>query len=128
MEMVSFQSLGITADAVSPAMTATMEGKVSKSLKSFRKKIQKTESRHSPWTRHLAVSLKDMDIADMKIVHDSKTQELFRGIRCFMIEIMPSGSSFPKKTCALCNWFESLHESLAKLTPPIGRYHGHSGC
>jgi hypothetical protein len=36
MEMVSFR-LGDTADAV-PAMTATMEGKVSKSLKSFLKK------------------------------------------------------------------------------------------
>jgi nucleolar protein 58 len=91
MEMVSFQAFGDTADAVS-AMTATMEGKVSKSLKSFlKKKFKKTgESALAVADKALAVSLKDTDIADMKIVHDSKTQELFRGIRCFMDELMPS--------------------------------------
>lgn len=89
--MVSFQAFGDTADAVS-AMTATIEGKVSKSLKSFlKKKFKKTgETSLAVADKALAVSLKETDIADMKIVHDSKTQELFRGIRCYMDELMPS--------------------------------------
>jgi len=94
MEMVSFQAFEDTADAVSAA-TATIEGKVSKSLKSFlKKKLSKQKSASKQIAvadKNLAASLKEtgvLESAAFKVVHDTKTQELFRGIRCYMEDLL----------------------------------------
>lgn len=94
LEMVSFQAFADTADAVS-ATTAAMEGQVSKSLKSFLKKKLKKINDHTIAVsdKGMAVSLKETGIDDLKIVHDSKTQELFRGIRTYMDKLLDSDAS-----------------------------------
>lgn len=80
LEMVSFQPFGDTADAVTAA-TASIEGKVSKSLKSFlKKKLKKVKSAAATsqlavMDKSLASSLKETGLA--QIVHDSKTQGAF---------------------------------------------------
>jgi len=92
--MVSFQPFADTADAVSAA-TATMEGKVSKSLQKFlKKKLKKAaDSSLAVADKALGLSLKESGMEGMQIVNDSKTAELFRGIRCYMDELMDSDSN-----------------------------------
>ena len=85
MELVSFQAFEDTADAVSAA-TAAIEGKVSKTLKSFLKKKAKG-AELAIADKSLAVSLKEANDS-LKIVHDDKTHELFRGIRCHMDSLL----------------------------------------
>lgn len=86
--MVSFQPFSDTADAVTAA-TAMMEGKAGKSLKSFlKKKLKKIgDTTVAVADKALAVSLKESQIEDLKIMHDSKTAELFRGIRMYMDDV-----------------------------------------
>jgi nucleolar protein 58 len=90
----SFQPFTDTADAVSAA-TACIEGKVSKSLKSFLKKQFKSKDVKNESLavadKALAVSIKDK-ISNLDIVHDAKTNELFRGIRCYMDDLMESAA------------------------------------
>lgn len=101
VNLVSFQPFTDTADAVSAA-TACIEGKVTKSLKSFLKKQFKSKEvkgqRLAVADKTLAGSIKDK-LSDLDIVHDSKTNELFRGIRCYLdtlleesSDVAPSGS------------------------------------
>lgn len=89
LELVSFQNFADTADAVT-ATVSSLEGKVCKSLKSFLKK--KVESNSLVVAdKALAVSLKESGVAS-KILCDSKTQEIFRGIRSYMDELLPISS------------------------------------
>jgi len=101
VNLVSFQPFTDTADAVSAA-TACIEGKVTKSLKSFLKKQFKAEGMKGESLavadKTLAGSIKDK-ISDLDIVHDAKTNELFRGIRYHLdtlledsSDVAPSGS------------------------------------
>jgi nucleolar protein 58 len=86
---VSFQNFADTADAVT-ATVSSLEGKVCKSLKSFLKK--KVESNSLVVAdKALAVSLKESGVAS-KILCDSKTQEIFRGIRSYMDKLLPISS------------------------------------
>ncbi|KAL3910711.1 MAG: hypothetical protein SGILL_007585 [Bacillariaceae sp.] len=90
LSLVSFQPFEDTADAVTAA-TSVLEGKVSKTLKSFlKKKLKKAASSSlAVADKTLGVSLKDAlaDKSGVSIVNDSKTNELFRGLRCYMEEL-----------------------------------------
>mmetsp|Transcript_40658 Transcript_40658/g.49486 ORF Transcript_40658/g.49486 Transcript_40658/m.49486 type:complete len:534 (+) Transcript_40658:181-1782(+) len=113
LDMISFQSFADTADAVS-ASTAIMEGKLSKSLKSFiKKKIlkqlggdtggksKKGGVRLAIADKNLAVSIKEkFPSLEKSLVHDAVTHELFRGIREHMDELMGSDSSSPQHVTA----------------------------
>lgn len=92
--LVSFQPFNDTADAVSAA-TACIEGKVSKSLKSFLKKqMKKKETKGESIAvqdKTLAVSIRDK-MSGLDIVHNTKSAELFRGIRCYLDELMDGAS------------------------------------
>ena len=100
LNLVSFQPFADTADAVTAA-TSCIEGKVSKSLKSFLKKqIGKASSKKSSneslaiADKSLAVSIKEkIPSLQCNLVHDDKTLELFRGIRCHMDELMENGGN-----------------------------------
>ncbi|KAL3928376.1 MAG: hypothetical protein SGBAC_012679 [Bacillariaceae sp.] len=86
MSLLSFQPFEDTADAVTAA-TCILEGKVSKTLKSFLKKQMKKSASSS-----LAVADKGLggaikEALSCKVVHDNKTNELFRGLRCYMEEL-----------------------------------------
>lgn len=88
--LLSFQPFHDTADAVSAA-TACIEGKVSKSLKSFLKKqLKKKDCKGESIAvqdKALALSIKDK-LSGVDIVHDTKSNELFRGIRCYLDELL----------------------------------------
>ncbi|GFH50081.1 hypothetical protein CTEN210_06557 [Chaetoceros tenuissimus] len=93
VNLVSFQPFVDTADAVSAA-TACVEGKVSKSLKSFLKKQVKKDLKGESLAvidKNLAVDIKDK-VSGLDIVSDSKTMELFRGIRTYMDELLESAT------------------------------------
>lgn len=90
VNLVSFEPFADTADAVTAA-TSCIEGKVSKSLKSFLKKQLKKSSGDS-----LAILDKNM-VAGIKeaipslscsLACDAKTHELFRGVRCYLDELL----------------------------------------
>lgn len=106
LSLVSFQPFADTADAVSAA-TACIESKVSKSLKSFLKK-QVAKHGGSKGGESLAVADKMLAGAikeklpslNCGLVHDAKTQELFRGIRCHMDELMDNGGSSKNRVSA----------------------------
>jgi nucleolar protein 58 len=72
-------------------MTSLMEGKVSKSLKSFLKKKLKGSSSTSTLLAvaepTLGASLKDSGL-ELRIAHDDTTRELFRGIRSHLDELL----------------------------------------
>jgi nucleolar protein 58 len=90
ISLLSFQPFEDTADAVTAA-TSLLEGKVSKTLKSFlKKKLKKAASSSlAVAEKSLGVSLKEAlsDKNQISIVHDNKTNELFRGLRCYMEEL-----------------------------------------
>jgi len=92
--LLSFQPFHDTADAVSAA-TACIEGKVSKSLKSFLKKQLKKKGAKGETLavadKALGLSIKDK-ISGLDIVSDSKSNELFRGIRTYLDELMEDGA------------------------------------
>jgi len=91
LEMVSFQPFADTADAVSAA-TASMSGQVTPSLVKFiKKKIKDEATALAVADKALASSLKESVSDGLKIVHDSKTQEVFRGIRSYVDELMEQG-------------------------------------
>lgn len=87
LSLLSFQPFEDTADAVTAA-TSILEGKVSKTLKSFlKKKLKKAASSSlAVADKTLGVNLKDT-LDAVTIVSDNKTNELFRGIRCYMDEL-----------------------------------------
>jgi len=86
ISLLSFQPFEDTADAVAAA-SSLLEGKVSKSLKSFLKKKLKKAAASS-----LAVADKTLggsikDALSVKVVNNDKTNEIFRGLRCYMDEL-----------------------------------------
>jgi nucleolar protein 58 len=113
LERVSFEPFADTAEAV-VAMTACMEAKVAPSLKKFLKKKLKQHSDHVLVVadKNIAVSLKE-SIKNLQIVHNDKTQELFRGIRCYMDELLCSEDSISH---------EDLRSMQLGLSHSIGRY------
>ena len=79
--MISFEPFGDTAEAVSAA-TAALEGKVSQQLKDFFKSAKKKlKGELAVEDKSLAVSIKDEGLKKLQVVHDKKSQEIFRGIR-----------------------------------------------
>ena len=74
-----------TADAVAAA-TACIEGEVTKSLKNFLKKQIKKDD-VCVADKNLGVALKDA-ISGAKVLHNDKTLEIFRGIRCYLDELL----------------------------------------
>ena len=98
MSLLSFQPFEDTADAVT-ACTSLLEGKVSKSLKSFlKKKLKKAASSSlAVADKMLGVSLKEALGEGTKIVADDKTNELFRGLRCYMDELFDVDGGMKKE-------------------------------
>ena len=91
LEMVSFQPFQDTADAVTAA-TAAIDGTVSASLKSFlKKKLKKASAPEILAVAEpgLGASIKDTGLPNLsKIAHDDRIKEVFRGIRCYMDELL----------------------------------------
>ena len=89
MELVSFQPFRDTADAVTAA-TSCIEGSVSASLQKFLKrqlKRQHSDRLLAVADPKLGVTLKEtMD--NVQVVHNSKTHELFRGIRLHLENLL----------------------------------------
>jgi nucleolar protein 58 len=83
--MVDFQPFADTADAVAAA-TACIEGEVTKSLKSFLKKQIKKDA-VAVADKNLGVALKEA-ISGANVLHNDKTLEIFRGIRCYLDELL----------------------------------------
>lgn len=90
INLIHFEPFADTADAVTAA-AACIDGKVPKSLKSFLKKQLKKSKGDS-----LAIADKNL-VAGIKeavpnlpctLACDAKTHELFRGIRCYLDELM----------------------------------------
>lgn len=103
LKLVSFQPFADTADAVSAA-TACIESKVSKSLKSFLKKQVAKHGGDGKKGKGVSLAVADKTLGlsikeklpslQCNLIHDNKTQELFRGIRYHMDELMEnSGNS-----------------------------------
>lgn len=88
LSLLSFQPFEDTADAVAAA-TSMLEGKVSKSLKSFlKKKLKKAASSSlAVADKTLGVGIKDALSSSVNVVSDNKTNELYRGLRCYMEEL-----------------------------------------
>jgi len=92
INLISFQPFTDTADAVS-STRACMEGKMPKSLKSFLKRqLKKTKSTSlAVADKALAGRIKDK-LSGLNILHDSKSHELFRGIRNYIDELIGNES------------------------------------
>jgi nucleolar protein 58 len=103
LELVSFQAFADTADAVA-AIAACQEGRAGTVLQKFLakrlKKLLKTTKANGKKLqlavadKALAVSLQQGEGQSstwpdaVKLVNDDKTAELFRGIRCYMQELL----------------------------------------
>jgi len=114
MTLLSFQPFEDTADAVT-ACTSLLEGKVSKSLKSFLKKKMKKAASSSLAVadKMLGVPLKEALGEGTKIVADDKTNELFRGLRCYMDELFDVDGGMKK---------EDLRAMQLGLSHSLSRY------
>ncbi|VEU34791.1 unnamed protein product [Pseudo-nitzschia multistriata] len=114
MSLLSFQPFEDTADAVTAA-TSLLEGKVSKTLKSFlKKKLKKAASSSlAVADKTLGVALKDTLGDGTKIVADDKTNELFRGLRCYMDELFDTDGGMQK---------EDLRAMQLGLSHSLSRY------
>lgn len=86
LSLLSFQPFEDTADAVTAA-TSMLEGKVSKTLKSFLKKKLKKAASSSLAVADKALGVSIKDSLSVNVVSDNKTNEIFRGIRCYMEEL-----------------------------------------
>jgi nucleolar protein 58 len=86
LSLLSFQPFEDTADAVTAA-TSILEGKVSKSLKSFLKKKMKKAAGSSLAVADKTLGASIKDAIGATVVHTDKTQELYRGLRCYMDEL-----------------------------------------
>lgn len=121
LNLVSFQPFVDTADAVSAA-SACIEGKVSKSLKSFLKKL--TKKQHLEKSESFAVADKALGLNIKEtvpkfpctVVQDSKTNELFRGVRQYIEELMEDVSS--ENTVSASD----LHAMQLGLSHSLSRY------
>eukprot|EP00984_Skeletonema_dohrnii_P026259 scaffold15583_cov119-Skeletonema_dohrnii-CCMP3373.AAC.1 len=96
VDLVHFEPFADTADAVTAA-AACIDGKVSKSLKSFLKKQLKKSGNGDSLAiadKNLVAGIKDaIPNLPCTMACDSKTNELFRGIRCHLDELMEGGSA-----------------------------------
>jgi nucleolar protein 58 len=119
LSLLSFQPFSDTADALSAA-TAVLEGKVHKSLKSFLKKqLKKTTDSLAVADKTLGISLKETlsSSKGVTIAHDTKTAELFRGLRCYMDEL------FDAETAGVAGVSsEALRAMQLGLSHSLGRY------
>eukprot|EP00934_Nitzschia_sp_Nitz4_P003699 Nitzschia sp. Nitz4//scaffold1_size375055//144912//146585//NITZ4_000258-RA/size375055-augustus-gene-0.671-mRNA-1//1//CDS//3329540991//3689//frame0 len=86
ISLLSFQPFEDTADAVTAA-TSLLEGKVSKTLKSFLKKKLKKAASSSLAVADKTLGSSIKDAVSVEVVHNDKVKELYRGIRCFMEEL-----------------------------------------
>jgi nucleolar protein 58 len=113
VELLSFQPFEDTAEAVTAA-TDCLEGKVSKTLKSFLKKKLKKEasSALAVADKGLAPSLKDA-LGSVNIRNDAKTNELFRGLRCYMEDLLDTDGGLPA---------DALRSMQVGLSHQLSRY------
>lgn len=120
LELVSFQPFIDTADAVT-AITACQEGRVSDSLQQFlQKKLKKYRKSETDATlavaeKALAVDIKKQMSDSIKVVHDDKTAELFRGIRCHLEELLNGQDEAHVST-------SDLRKMQLGLSHSLGRY------
>ena len=126
LELVSFQPFQDTADAVS-AVTACQEGRVGPALETFlAKKLKRVLKKGGGGggdslavaDKALAASLKQEDALlgnAVTVVHDDKTNELFRGIRCYMEELLAGGGDGSVTA-------SDLHRMQLGLSHSLGRY------
>jgi len=122
LEMLSFQHFEDTADAVSAA-TSCIEGKVSKSLAKFlKKKTKKLDGGFelAVADKSLAVSLKESGLKDLVVVHNDKTQELFRGIRTHIDELLLSDSGSGDGAASLSS--KDMRAMQLGLSHSLSRY------
>ena len=136
IELVSFQPFQDTADAVA-AITACQEGKVSSSLQQFltkriKKLLKKSSSDYNTLAiadKALAVNIKQDILATadtskkMKVVNDDKTAEIFRGIRCYMDELLgdtTDGGNDETNGTGLSS--SDMHKMQLGLSHSLGRY------
>ena len=123
LSLLSFQPFSDTADAVTAA-TSVLEGKVSKSLKSFlKKKLKKAVAGSSLAVADKALgnSIKETlssSSSSLNIVNDNKTAELFRGLRCYMDELFDSEG--PETSNGVSS--DSLRAMQLGLSHSLGRY------
>mmetsp|Transcript_56670 Transcript_56670/g.120334 ORF Transcript_56670/g.120334 Transcript_56670/m.120334 type:complete len:527 (-) Transcript_56670:81-1661(-) len=93
VDLVHFEPFADTADAVAAAASC-IDGKVGKSLKSFLKKQLKKSGKGDSLAiadKNLVAGIKDaFPSLPCSLACDSKTHELFRGIRCHLDELMES--------------------------------------
>jgi len=93
VNLVHFEPFADTADAVTAA-AACIDGKVGKSLKSFLKKQLKKSGAGDSLAiadKNLVAGIKEaVPSLPCKLACDSKTHEIFRGIRCYLDELMES--------------------------------------
>jgi nucleolar protein 58 len=121
MQLVSFQAFSDTAEAV-VAATACMEGTVCRTLKSFlRKKLKKQSSMSlAVADKNMAVSLKDAGVSSsLVVVHDQKTNELFRGLRFHMDHLLSNNNN---STASLGVSGADLRAMQLGLSHSLGRY------
>jgi nucleolar protein 58 len=120
LELVSFQPFVDTADAVA-AITACQEGRASDSLQQFlQKKLKKYRKTETDATlavaeKALAVDIKKQMSDTIKVVHDDKTAELFRGIRCHLEELLNAQDETHVST-------SDLRKMQLGLSHSLGRY------
>ena len=134
IELISFQPFQDTADAVA-AITACQEGKVSSSLQQFlTKRIKKLLKKSSPDYSTLAIADKTLavnikqDILSttdnnnkMKVVNDDKTAEVFRGIRCYMNDLLGDTADGDDTTGTGLS-SSDMHKMQLGLSHSLGRY------
>ena len=99
VNLIHFEPFADTADAVTAA-AACIDGKVSKSLKSFLKKQLKKSSDGDSLAildKSMVSGIKEaVPNLNCSLACDAKTNELFRGIRCYLDELMEGKDSEEK--------------------------------
>lgn len=116
VEVVSFEPFGDTAEALSAA-TSALEGKVASQLKDFLKSSKKKlKGELAVEDKTLAVSIKEEGLKNLQVVHDSKSQEIFRGIREYFNDLMSSEDGAPGISA------EDLRAMQLGLSHSLSRY------
>ena len=137
IQLLSFQPFQDTADAVA-AITACQEGKVSSSLQQFltkriKKILKKSNSDFNTLAiadKALAVNIKQDILATtdssgkMKVVNDDKTAEIFRGIRCYVDDLLGDPNTDADETNTTGTGLSStdMHKMQLGLSHSLGRY------
>jgi nucleolar protein 58 len=100
VNLIHFEPFSDTADAVTAA-AACIDGKVPKSLKSFLKKQLKKSGKGDSLAildKNLVTGIKEaVPNLPCSLACDAKTHELFRGIRCYLDELMESDGGDDKE-------------------------------